>query len=69
MEKADSSVMFRKEMEKWKSQTVTSISPDAEEGLRLGLCRQPYAFTEQNATNKSADVAADFEQDTCLSIA
>lgn len=53
-----SSFMFqlsREETEKWKSRIVTSnLSPEDEAGLRMGLRRPPYAFTEQGVAMLSA---------------
>lgn len=53
-----SSFMFqlsREETEKWKSQIVTSnLSAEDEAGLRMGLRRQPHAFTEQGVAMLSA---------------
>ena len=47
--------LSREETEKWKSQIVTSnLSPEDEAGLRMGLRRQPYAFTEQGVAMLSA---------------
>ena len=43
------------ESEKWKSQIVTSnLTPKEEAGLRMGLRRPPYAFTEQGIAMLSA---------------
>jgi hypothetical protein len=43
------------EAEKWKSQIVTSnLTPKEETGLRMGLRRPPYAFTEQGIAMLSA---------------
>ena len=43
------------ESEKWKSQIVTSnLTPEEEAGLRMGLRRPPYAFTEQGIAMLSA---------------
>ena len=43
------------EMENWKSQFVTSnLSDEDEAGLRMGLRRPPYAFTEQGIAMLSA---------------
>ena len=43
------------ESEKWKSQIVTSnLTPQEEAGLRMGLRRPPYAFTEQGIAMLSA---------------
>ncbi len=43
------------ESEKWKSQIVTSnLTPKEETGLRMGLRRPPYAFTEQGIAMLSA---------------
>ena len=43
------------EMEKWKSRFVTSnLSPEDEAGLKMGLRRPPYAFTEQGVAMLSA---------------
>lgn len=43
------------EMENWKSQFVTSnLSNEDEAGLRMGLRRPPYAFTEQGIAMLSA---------------
>jgi len=47
--------LSREETAKWKSQIVTSnLSPEDEAGLRMGLRRQPYAFTEQGVAMLSA---------------
>ena len=47
--------LSREEMENWKSQFVTSnLSNEDEAGLRMGLRRPPYAFTEQGIAMLSA---------------
>ena len=57
-ERFPESFMFRLsfvESEKWKSQIVTSnLTPKEEAGLRMGLRRPPYAFTEQGIAMLSA---------------
>ncbi len=57
-ERFPESFMFRlssAEAEKWKSQIVTSnLTPKEEAGLRMGLRRPPYAFTEQGIAMLSA---------------
>jgi len=57
-ERFPGSFMFRLsfvESEKWKSQIVTSnLTPKEEAGLRMGLRRPPYAFTEQGIAMLSA---------------
>ena len=47
--------LSREEMENWKSQLVTSnLSCEDEAGLKMGLRRPPYAFTEQGIAMLSA---------------
>ena len=57
-ERFPDSFMFRlssAESEKWKSQIVTSnLTPQEVAGLRMGLRRPPYAFTEQGIAMLSA---------------
>ena len=48
-----------REMENWKSQFVTSNLSEADDaGLRMGLRRPPYAFTEILGTGPCASVIA-----------
>ena len=48
------------EMENWKSQFVISnLSDEDEAGLRMGLRRPPYAFTEQGIAMLSANERGD----------
>ena len=47
--------LSREEMENWKSQFVTSnLSYEDEAGLKMGLRRPPFAFTEQGIAMLSA---------------
>ena len=47
--------LSREEMENWKSQFVTSnLAYEDEAGLKMGLRRPPYAFTEQGIAMLSA---------------